>query len=512
MTVFDADGDRIQALELRNDNGAPLTWWADWHFVDAPQGYVTWYPDNVTFKTANQPGTQNLSVRAFDGIAWSEWEDVTIESFRTNFAPVVNTTNISLQAGTYAPLDLFAAFSDADGDAINKVELWSAEGARPVWSADGITGIDASSGYLVSDISSIHLSDNGFPVSVDLWIRAYDGIDWGEWSQFNYTTYADNTPTIVTVEDLSVHTGAMIRLSDVVSITDAEGDALSWIELWNASGTTFNWWVDGQIVDGTFGFIVPDIDSVWIVAQDWVGKQDLWVRSWNGEFSGEWDHFTLATYSENHAPTVSVDNLYLPAGEWTKLSDVASIANPDGDFVEEYELWNAWGSTTTWWADGHYVDASNGYKTTDLNSIWFRAQDTAGSQDLWVRGRDGTDWGEWDQFTLTSSQQNRAPSVTVEDHWAPAGEWTKLTDIVSVSDPDGDFVEEYELWNIWGATTTWWADGHYVDASSGYKTMDLDSIWIRTQDWTGTQDVWIRGRDGTDWGQWDQFDLGSYLV
>ena len=47
---------------------------------------------------------------------------------------------------------------------------------------------------------------------------------------------------------------------------------------------------------------------------------------------------------------------------------------------------------------GSYIDVS----ASDLNATWIRGGQTAGSETMWVRAFDGTDWSTWDAFTFTT--------------------------------------------------------------------------------------------------------------
>ncbi|MEM7058775.1 MAG: CAP domain-containing protein [Pseudomonadota bacterium] len=101
----------------------------------------------------------------------------------------------------------------------------------------------------------------------------------------------------------------------------------------------------------------------------------------------------------NAPPIVTVDDQIIGANVWRKLSDVVSLSDADGDAITRYELWDSEGGNN-WWADGGVVDASSGYWTSDVDNVQFRGDAVAGSQNLWIRGWDGTEAGEWDSFVL----------------------------------------------------------------------------------------------------------------
>ena len=71
---------------------------------------------------------------------------------------------------------------------------------------------------------------------------------------------------------------------------------------------------------------------------------------------------------------------------------------------------------------------------------------------------------------------------------------------------DGDALVQLEVWDSVGGNN-WWADGAYVDASSGYVTSGVTDVWFRADPAASTQTLWARAYDGTDWGAWDDFEL-----
>jgi hypothetical protein len=38
----------------------------------------------------------------------------------------------------------------------------------------------------------------------------------------------------------------------------------------------------------------------------------------------------------------------------------------------------------------------------DLGNVWVRGGQAGGTKTMWVRAFDGTDWGAWDAFALTT--------------------------------------------------------------------------------------------------------------
>ena len=211
--------------------------------------------------------------------------------------------------------------------------------------------------------------------------------------------------------------------------------------------------------------------------------------------------------SANSAPVLMVDDQRSLSGKWIKLSDVLSISDTDGDALTQIELWDDVGGNS-WWADGRMVDAASGYRTADVANVWFRADAADSTQKLWVRGNDGQDWGGWDAFDLISRDVNARAVATVEDQSVTTNTWTKLSDVLSFSDADGDALLGIELWDSQGRAS-WYADGGRVDASGGYEVTNAnaDAIWFQGDETAGAQTLWVRAFDGIEWSDWDAFEL-----
>ncbi|WP_249142734.1 hypothetical protein [Bradyrhizobium sp. AUGA SZCCT0160] len=91
------------------------------------------------------------------------------------------------------------------------------------------------------------------------------------------------------------------------------------------------------------------------------------------------------------------------------------------------------------WASGTTIDVS----AADLGNFWLRTGATTGSETMYVRAFDGTAWGNWDSFTLTST--NIAPTATANDHTLNAAEWAKLVNWTTSFDADGDVITKYQI-------------------------------------------------------------------
>ena len=161
--------------------------------------------------------------------------------------------------------------------------------------------------------------------------------------------------------------------------------------------------------------------------------------------------------------------------------------------------------TNAHWTANTTIEVS----ASDLGNVWIQGGTATGSETLWVRAFDGTDWGAWDTFTLTTTT-NTAPVATINDHSLHVNQWVKPGSWLSATDAEGDTITKYQFWDgggavnsgyFWSSTNAHWAAGTAIDVSAA----DLGNFWLRSGAAAGSETMYVRAFDGTAWGNWDSF-------
>ena len=499
MDVYDQNLDELQAIRLWDDEGGN-SWWADGGYVDASNGYLTTNVSDVWFRGDATSGSQELWTIGNDGQEWGTWASFNLVS---NALPTVTIGDQKLVAGAEAVLGDVMTVADADDPMPTRFELRDVDGGS-TWYVNDLV-VDASEGHVIEneDLQRVTFRADSTPGTQTLEVRAWDGRSWGNWTAFDVTA---NAPSVAVIDDQEVLPDGWRRLSDVLGVTDADGDAPVSYYLWDTQGGN-NWWVGGDFETAVGGYIVDSIEDVWFQGENTPGTQTLRIQVNDGLEWGPWTSFDLETRL-NTAPSATVaDQTALP-NQWRLLSDVLSFADADGDPLQRLELWDDEGGNN-WWADGGFVDAATGYETADPGDVWFRSDAAPGTQTLFLRGFDGLNWSAWEAFDL-ETRLNTAPSTTVADQTALPNQWRLLSDVLIVTDADGDPLQRLEMWDDEGGNN-WWADGGFVDASTGYETTDPGDVWFRSDAAPGTQTLFLRGFDGLNWSAWEAFDLETRL-
>ena len=192
-------------------------------------------------------------------------------------------------------------------------------------------------------------------------------------------------------------------------------------------------------------------------------------------------------HDSNTAPVATISDQLLHVNQWTRVSSLLSYSDANGDAATKYQFWDSgasatsayfWTPTNTHWAANTTIEVS----AADLASVWVQGGSATGSETLWVRAFDGSDWGAWDTFTVTTT--NTTPIATINDHSLHVDQWTTVASWMNVSDGDNDTITKYQFWDsgtsatsgyFWIPTNTHWAANTTIEVSAA----DLADTWVR---------------------------------
>jgi hypothetical protein len=209
FTATDPDGNPVKTYALKDPTGFG-------HFV--VNGVIQASNTEIDL-TATQlaqttyisgTGSEQLSVRASDGILWSAWQTVSVNVAAANEkAPVVTTSSLTTLAGqTFAASSLFSV-SDSNGDSIATYALKDATGGSGYFVVNGV--IQASNTEI--DLTAAQLRQTTFVAGSgtdQLSVRASDGFLWSSWQPF--AVNVSPTPVInagATLELTSTYPGTV---------------------------------------------------------------------------------------------------------------------------------------------------------------------------------------------------------------------------------------------------------------------------------------------------------------
>jgi hypothetical protein len=439
-------------------------------------------------------------------------------------APVVSVGNRSLASNHWQQLLPWISYSDADGNPAVQYQFWDSGAAatsgyfwtsgHSQWAAN--TTIDVSA----SQLSDVWLRSGSTGASETMWLRAFDGTDWSNWTSFTFTTTPNATP-VATISDQSLHVNQWAKVSTLLSYSDGDGDAAVKYQFWDSgsAATSAYFWTPTNshwAANTTIEVSAADLANVWVQGGSTTGSETLWVRAFDGSDWGAWDTFPLTTTNATPVATISDHSLHVT--QWAKVDSWMNVSDADNDTVTKYQFWDSgsaatsayfWTPTNSHWAANTTVEVS----ASDLANVWIQGGTATGSETLWVRAFDGTDWGAWDTFALTTTT-NTVPVAAINDQSLHVNQWVKPQGWLSTTDAEGDTITQYQFWDggggadsgyFWSSTNAHWAAGTAIDVSAS----DLGNFWLRTGATAGSETMYVRAFDGTAWGAWDSFALAS---
>ncbi|MGY3698448.1 autotransporter passenger strand-loop-strand repeat protein [Bradyrhizobium sp. USDA 3240] len=250
-----------------------------------------------------------LYVRANDGSKWSTWAAFTATP-GLDTAPVVTASNVSgIHDHSVAATSLFST-SDAESDPITQYAFWDTQGSGH-WVVNGVVQaanaeIDVSAANL-SQVSYVY-GPGGSP-SDTLYVRANDGSEWSTWTAFTAT--ATNQAPTVSVANVVTVSGQTFAAANLVTATDADGDAITKYALWD-SNTNGRWNVNGVNQQANTEIDITAAQLSQTTYQAGSGTDQLWIRAYDGIAWGAWQSFNATGESSGGANIAAGATLELP--------------------------------------------------------------------------------------------------------------------------------------------------------------------------------------------------------
>jgi hypothetical protein len=124
---------------------------------------------------------------------------------------------------------------------------------------------------------------------------------------------------------------------------------------------------------------------------------------------------------------------------------------------------------------------------------------------LWVRANDGTQWSAWSpSFTVSANKIDTPPVVTVTNSTVTAspGQIFAASSLFTASDPDGDAITQYDFWDTGSGGGRFLVNG-VTQPTNGDIYVNASQLAQTTyQSGNGTDTLWVRANDGTQWSAW----------
>jgi hypothetical protein len=119
-------------------------------------------------------------------------------------------------------------------------------------------------------------------------------------------------------------------------------------------------------------------------------------------------------------------------------------------------------------------------------------------------------WGEvagqslGPSFTVTAQTVDTPPVVTPTNSniAASAGRIFAASSLFTASDPDGDAITQYDFWDTGGGGGHYLVNGVIQPTSREIYVSAAQLAQTTYQSGNGTDTLWVRANDGTQWSTW----------
>lgn len=467
--------------------------------------------NTVSFISSSTPGTDQLWVRAFDGVLWSDWKSFTVTAPAVLSPKIVVADTTIAKNGTVSASDLFHASVPYSSENVTAYQLWD-DFSGPNSGYFVVNGVAQTAGHAidvsVSDLAHTSFQANGTS-SDSLWVRAATGNTWSNWVHF--TVNAPDAAPEVSTTDVVATKGQTIQAADLFSAVDSDaGDTISQYQFWDSTVNADSGYfaINGVRQGSNQSITVNASDLSNTVFQSGSGTDQLWVRAFDGQVWSVWQSFNVAA-PINHAPvSVALDQI-VAKNATIAASSLLTVVDQDHDTISHYQFWDSTAGNGHFSIDGveQGINVAIDVTGSQLSHVSFST--TAGSvDDLWVRAFDGVAWGNWQEFHV--SAPNHAPIATVGNLTATKGQEFSASQLFTVSDADaGDTIVKYQLWD---STTDAHSGSFVVDGVAQGTNVAIDVFASQLssttfQSGSGTDQLWVRAFDGQDWGAWKSFTV-----
>jgi|GEM_PF-2875461 len=381
VTATDTDGDPLTYSVVTQPADGTLT------AFDTNTGDFTYSPD------ANFNGVDTFTFRANDGTADSNTATITITVTPVNDAPVANDDTISTAEDT--PVSDVLVATDVDGDLLVYTIV-----SNPT---DGVVTIDNPSTGAFT-----YTPDANFNGVDTFTFRATDALANSNTATVTINvTPANDAPV---ASDDTISTSEDTPVSDTVTATDADGDALTYsVVTQPANGTLTSF--DANTGAYTYA---PDTN--------YNGSDSFTFRANDGTANSNTATITINIGASNDAP-VAIDGT-LTTGEDTPANDTLTATDADGDTLTYSVVTQPTNGTVT------ITDATTGAYTYTPNANY------NGGDSFTFRVNDGTTNSNTATVTVIVTPVNDAP--VAQDATTSTQEDSTVMGTLSATDVDGD--------------------------------------------------------------------------
>ena len=189
------------------------------------------------------------------------------------------------------------SYADAENDVAAKYQFYDATTGRGHFEINGqVQGENQP-----IDVTAAQLSQTSFQGgsgSDTLYVRVFDGFDWGTWTSFQFNAPINNAP-VVSSNNTSLAIGSTIAADALITTIDAENDSFTRFQFYDATvgASTGHFTIDGIVQPATqiIDVLAEQMEDTNFHAGTAAGTDQLYARAFDGFDWSEWHAFIATT-------------------------------------------------------------------------------------------------------------------------------------------------------------------------------------------------------------------------
>ena len=507
FTASDPDGDAIASYTFANAGAGGA------HFklngVDQAAGA------NVTVTAAQlaqlsyipSSNADTLYVKASDGSLSSDFVSFRVTP-AVNRTPVVTPTNRTVShSDTLVSASSLLTATDPDGDTVSSYTFYDTGSGGGHLSLNGVIQSTAT----VLTYTAAQFAQLGFApgsASETLYVKASDGSLTSDWVSFNVAGLPNRTPIVSVTSKTLSHGQTSVTASSMISGSDPDGDLVGYI-VYDVGAGGGHLVLNGvsQATGSVLNYTASQLAQLTYVPGS--AMDTLYAKATDGWATSDWTPFTV-TPGPNRAPTVMATNTTLARGQTSvAISSLVSATDPDSDPIASYTFYDGGSSGGRLLLNGMEQAQSTliTYTAAQLSQLTYTAGTSASL--VYVRASDGSLSSEFASFAV-SPFVNHAPVVATTSRTLTHSQnisGVAVSTLVSATDPDGDTVTSYNLYDV-GAGGGHLSLNGTTQASATILTYTAAQLAQLTYfAGSATDTLYVRASDGSAVGSFTSFTV-----
>jgi hypothetical protein len=295
--------------------------------------------------------------------------------------------------------------------------------------------------------------------------------------------------------------------------SDPFNDTIIQYDFWNMGSGGGHFAVNGVTLGANQDNYVSAAQLTQTTYQSGSGTDTLWVRVSDGKEWSPWSQSFTVTAPIDTGPTVTpasadisvTHNQSLPA------SSLFTASDPFNDTIIQYDFWNMGSGGGHFAVNGVTLGANRDNYVSAAQLTQTTYQSGSGTDTLWVRASDGTEWGAWSKAFTVTAPADAKPVVSGGNASLAVNTSVPASSLFTVSDADGDRMSVYEFWDSTAGGGHFAISGVAQASGQAIDVVQLTQATFVAASQPAVDQLWVRAFDGLLWSDWHPFAATSHV-